>query len=110
MSEKSIHQCECPKCLQPEDQPDKGLHQQLNLLVSRLDEQQRRWFVAWEAQKLGHGGIELMAKITGLSVPTIRRGQQELHEGLAHRPTDRVRQPGGGRKPAEKNSRNLKRP
>lgn len=78
MAEKSIHHYKCVKCLRAEDHPDKRLHQQMNLLVSRLDEQQRQWYVALEAQRLGHGGIELMSKITGLSVPTIRRGQQEM--------------------------------
>ncbi len=103
MAEKSMHQCECLNCLRPEDHPDKRLHRQMNLLLSRLDEQQRRWYAALEAQRLGHGGIELLAKISGLSVPTIRRGQQELADDLAERPTDRVRQVGGGRKPVEKN-------
>jgi hypothetical protein len=104
MAEKSIHQCECANCLRAEDHPDQRLHRQMNLLVSRLDEQQRRWYVAVEAQRLGHGGIELMSQITGLSVPTIRRGQQEMVADLAERPTERVRRPGGGRKPVEKNN------
>jgi hypothetical protein len=104
MAEKSIHQCECVNCLRAEAHPDKRLHQQMNLLVSRLDEQQRRWYVALEAQRLGHGGIELMSRITGLSVPTIRRGLQELAQDLTERPTERIRQPGGGRKPVEKNN------
>jgi hypothetical protein len=43
------------------------LHQQINLLVSRLDEQQRRWFVAFEAGRLGHGGARRLAEITGMS-------------------------------------------
>ncbi len=104
MAEKSIHQCKCINCLRAEDHPDKRLHQQMNLLISRLDEQQRRWYVALEAERLGHGGIELMSKITGLSVPTIRRGQQEMAQDLAGRPSERIRQSGGGRKPVEKNN------
>ena len=104
MAGKSIHQCECANCLRAEDHPDKWLHGQMNLLVSRLDEQQRRWYVAVEAHRQGHGGIELMSQITGLSVPTIRRGQQEMAADLAERPTERVRRPGGGRKPVEKNN------
>lgn len=103
MAPKSIHQCECATCLGAVDHLDKQLHRQMNLLVSRLDEQQRRWYVALEAQRLGHGGIELMSKVTGLSVPTIRRGQQELAQELVERPTERIRQPGGGRKAVEKN-------
>ena len=33
-----------------------GPHRQMNLLLSRLDEQQRRWYAAVESAKLGHGG------------------------------------------------------
>lgn len=97
-----IHQCECPICEQSESHPDQVQHQQMNLFISRLDEQQRRWYAALEAQKLGHGGATLVAKITGLSVETIRRGRYELENDLAERPVDRVRQAGGGRKTVEK--------
>lgn len=106
----TIHQCECEICQQPESHPDQALHRQMNLLLSRLDEQQRRWYAALEAKKLGHGGAIQVAKITGLSVETIRRGRSELEAGLADRPVARVRKPGGGRKPVEKKSPLSKRP
>ena len=80
----------------------------MNLLLSRLDEQQRRWYVALEAKKLGHGGVTLMSQITGMDVSTIRRGRNELDNELANRPKDRVRLPGGGRDPAEKKIRESK--
>ena len=75
----------------------------MNLLLSRLDEQQRRWYVALEAKKLGHGGATLMSQITGMHVDTIRRGRGELDAELRSRPVDRVRLPGGGRPRVEKN-------
>lgn len=56
----------------------------------------RRW-AASEALALGRGGMTLVAKATGLSVPTIRRGLRELKTG-ASLSVDRVRGPGGGRK------------
>ena len=102
MSAEPIHQCQCPNCQQPDDHPDKELHHQMNLLLSRLDEQQRRWYVALEAKKLGHGGATLMSQITGMHVDTIRRGRRELDAELQDRPVDRVRLPGGGRPPVEK--------
>ncbi|MCZ7570156.1 MAG: hypothetical protein M5U01_16445 [Ardenticatenaceae bacterium] len=110
MSEEAIHQCQCPNCQQPGDHPDKELHHQINLLLSRLDEQQRRWYVALEAKKLGRGGIKQMIQITGLHPSTIRRGRNELDQGLADRPADRVRQPGGGRPPVEKKPPRSNRP
>jgi hypothetical protein len=77
-------------------------HHQLNVVLSRLDEQQRRWNVAMEANRLGHGGTELLSEITGMNVNTIRKGRRELANDLAERPSDRVRMPGGGRKAVEK--------
>lgn len=77
----------------------------MNLIASRLDEQQRRWFVAMEANRVGHGGIRLLSEITGLDEKTIERGQQELKQELAARPTQQVRSVGGGRPRVEKKTR-----
>jgi len=104
MSEKRVHQCECPNCQQPGDHPDKPLHHQMNLLLSRLDEQQRRWYVALEAKQRGHGGMRLLSQITGMGLDAMRRGRDELDAELTERPADRIRLPGGGRPTAKKNS------
>jgi hypothetical protein len=109
MPQKEIRQCECPICQQSGDHPDKELHYQMNLFLSRLDEQQRRWYVALESKKLGHGGDRRMSEITGMNVETIRRGRRELQNSLADRPVDRVRLPGGGRYRVEKKSPASKR-
>ena len=77
----------------------------MNVRLSRLDEQQRRWFAALEAQRYGYGGDQHVARITGLDVQTIRRGRRELDAGLAERPADRVRAPGAGRHRVEKKTR-----
>lgn len=76
----------------------------MNLYLSRLDDQQRRWYATLEAQKNGHGGTKQMALVTGLHVNTIRRGRRELEEGLASHTVGRIRSPGGGRLPVEKNT------
>jgi hypothetical protein len=77
----------------------------MNVFLSRLDEAQRRWYVALEAERLGPGGEHLLAQITGLDEKTIRRGRTELAAGLAEQPPGRVRRPGGGRPPVEKKIR-----
>jgi hypothetical protein len=100
-----VHNCQCVQCLQESEHPDKKLHQQINLLLSRLDEQQRRWFVAVEANRVGHGGVHLLSQITGLDEKTIQRGQQELAQDLADRPVEQVRLSGGGRQRVEKKTR-----
>lgn len=102
MSFQKVHSCECPICSQPTDHPDKVIHRQFNVLLSRVNEQQRRWMVALEAKKIGHGGDRFMAKVSGISVETIRRGRKELDGDLDGRPIDGVRLPGGGRPRIEK--------
>jgi hypothetical protein len=70
------------------------------LFFGLLDEKQRRLYVGLEALKTGRGGDARMAEIFDLDVSTVARGRRELLaqdiEG------DRIRRPGGGRKPAEK--------
>jgi hypothetical protein len=102
MADAVIHSCSCPLCQSGHDHPDRLLHYQINLLMSRLDEQQRRWFAALESKKAGYGGDTLFSLITGLHVDTIRRGREELDAELQGRPSDRVRRPGAGRPPREK--------
>lgn len=104
MPQQDIHHCQCPHCLSTETHPDQTHHRQMNLLISRLDEQQRRWYAALESKEIGHGGDRAIARITGLHVDTIRRGREELDASLDGRPADRVRLPGGGRPALEKKS------
>lgn len=100
-----IHQCQCPCCQQGSDRPDRVLHQRLNLLLSRLDERQRRWLAALEAEQVGRGGDRLLSLITGLNVETIRRGRRELNAGLLDCPKGRIRRPGAGRPAVKKKTR-----
>lgn len=104
MTVKEVYQCQCENCQQHEYHPDQKNHHLMNLLLSRLDEQQRRWYVAVEAEKLGHGGTEYMATVTGININTIRKGRREMADNLTTRPPNRVRAKGGGRKPVEKKS------
>lgn len=102
MSTSSIHVCPCLACRSRKPSAERTWHRQLNLLVSRLDEAQRRWVVALEATRLGRGGTRRLALITGMSQQTIRRGRHELAQAA---PTgqlpDGIRLPGGGRRRAE---------
>jgi hypothetical protein len=82
----------------------------MNLLLSRLDEQQRRWYLGLEATRLGPASLPFLAKLSGLCEKTIARGQLELQTDLATRPTDKVRLSGAGRQPAEKKTRPWQRP
>ncbi len=69
------------------------------VLFRHLDERQRRLIAAADAERLGRGGVSTVARMSGLSRPTIHKGLEELHE----RPLTpgRVRKAGAGRKRVE---------
>jgi hypothetical protein len=74
-----------------------------------LTERDRRRFAAFEATRLGHGGIEYVAGVLGCSTRTIERGLDEL-EQLPNDPAEgRVRRPGAGRKKRSRLSLNSNR-
>jgi hypothetical protein len=68
------------------------------LFGPECDERRRRLWAAAEAQAHGPGGVAVVARATGISQDTIRRGLVELTSGERLQP-ERVRRPGGGRKP-----------
>jgi len=105
MSSIDVRVCQCPRCQAGDVHPDRVVHEQMNLLLSRLGEAERRWYAAVEANRLGYGGVRLVAQITGLDEKTIRRGQAEVAGSLADVPVKRQRRPGGGRRPVEKKIR-----
>jgi hypothetical protein len=105
MVDRINRECQCPACGESEEHTDFEHHRRINLLMSRLDEQQRRWFAAVESKKIGYGGDVLLSQVTGLHVDTIRRGREELDADLAQRPTERIRNPGAGRPSVKKKTR-----
>jgi len=72
----------------------------LVLFSSLLDEQQRRLYAGLESLKFGRGGDQKLAELLPLDPHTVARGRKQL---LAQEVEwERVRKPGGGRKPVEK--------
>jgi len=68
-------------------------------LSGTLTERSRRRWAATEAMVLGHGGIAVVERATGISRSTITRGLQEMASGANDDlPPERARRPGGGRK------------
>lgn len=100
-----VRTCQCPGCQGAASFADREHHRQMNLLLSRLNEAQRRWYLAVEAQRLGPGADRVLYQITGIDEKTLRRGRAELAASLAEQPPDRVRHPGGGRPPVEAQTR-----
>jgi len=66
-------------------------------LAGELDERRRRLWAAAEARTCGRGGIAAVARATGISVGTIKRGLDDLDSPVRFS-ADRVRRAGGGRK------------
>ena len=96
-----VHHCCCPDCKGCPQGTIAEEHQLINQLVATFDEKSRRLYVAFLARQQGRGGIAKLARITGLSRNTIRRGQWEL---LRPSPDleNRIRHKGGGRMRLEK--------
>jgi hypothetical protein len=62
-------------------------------LFDSLRENDRRRYAAVEATKLGHGGVDYIARLLGCDPKTIRQGQAEL-EGADDLDCGRVRKKG----------------
>ena len=68
------------------------------IMRQELNEKQWRHFLALEALKIGHGGINQVMARTGAAWQTIKKGIQELEGGEVYHPGERLRRPGGGKK------------
>jgi len=81
-----------------------GVRSRYEMLRPVMDERLCRLWAAAEARTLGHGGISLVARATGMMRKRVAAGLREL-EQIAQdplagdRPRSRIRRPGGGRKP-----------
>lgn len=104
-SEPTIHTCECPICQAPSDPQVVRRHYHINLLLSRLTEPQRRWYVGFLSQEPDSPGERQLVLITGLARNTIQRGRRELAAGLADVSPTQQRRAGAGRPAAEKKTR-----
>ena len=78
----------------------------MNVLISKLNEAQRRWYVGSLSQAKDGPSDRELCRITGLDTKTIRRGRRELANGVAEDLENRQRQVGGGRPKAEKKMSN----
>jgi hypothetical protein len=73
------------------------IRERFSTVAPFLNERGRRLVAAAEAFAAGYGGIAAVAMATGMAPSTIGRGLKELAQD---EPSDRVRRPGAGRKPA----------
>jgi hypothetical protein len=75
---------------------NRQLTAKLKAVLPHLNERQKRLLLAAEAKTLGWGGISRVAQATGVSRVTIYKALQEIKSSPPV--SERVRNPGGGRK------------
>lgn len=81
------------------------LKEKIEHVLPFLNEKQKRIFLGGEAKSIGYGGISKIAKLAGVSRPTIHQGITDL-ESVDEVAIERVRLSGGG--PKSKHSQNIK--
>lgn len=90
---------------------ESAIRERFQNLEWALDERLRRLHAASEAKVLGHGGITLVQKATGVARNSIKLGLKELlrsqQEGVAEDNARRLRRIGGGRKASVKDDARL---
>ena len=80
------------------------IRRKFEALESNMDERLTRLWAAAEATVLGHGGIAMVERATGLSRTTIRAGLVELREERTTDEIVKVRRSGAGRPKIEQSS------
>ena len=84
------------------------IEEEIRKLYNRLNERNRRLYAGVEALKIGHGGFSYIAKLVGCTRKTVVRYIKELQALADDNSTDeRIRLPGGGRKPYDEIDKNI---
>jgi transposase len=87
------------------DDEARRIRHKLAVVLPYMNEKQRRVVAAAEAKSYGRGGVQTLANVTGMSRQTIYRGLEDLESGNV---SERVRNPGGGRKKVTENPQLLR--
>jgi hypothetical protein len=71
------------------------IEHEMKAFYDSLSEKDRRRYAGVEAHKLGHGGVEYVARLFGCDPKTIRRGERDVAELPEDDAAGRVRKKGG---------------
>jgi hypothetical protein len=90
MVKNNFPDCLSRSILAPEQFPEQGyygmevysadIEEKMQRFFGWLSEKDRRRYAAVEAAKLGHGGVEYIARVLSCDPKTIRQGLRELEE------------------------------
>lgn len=97
---RPIHRCGCSVCRHHPRAALAKEHRAINRLLAAADERMRRLLAGLLASKFGRGGIQQLARITGLHRNTVALGKRELRQKRVFS-SQRVRRSGAGRKRLE---------
>ncbi len=75
---------------------DVAVERTMKRFFNSLSEKDRRRYAAVEAAKLGHGGVDYVARVLGCDPKTIRQGQDDLSQPDDVPAAGRVRKKGAG--------------
>lgn len=67
-------------------------------ILPLLSEKDQRIILGSDAEVLGHGGVTLVSRLSGVSRPTIILGKKEINLAIETAGASRIRREGGGRK------------
>lgn len=74
---------------------EEDVSENMSVLLSVLNEKQRRLYLGFESLRLGRGGDVKISRMSGADVKTIARGRRDLLS--KHIDCTRIRRPGAGR-------------
>ncbi|MCP3966522.1 MAG: ISAzo13 family transposase [Lentisphaerae bacterium] len=85
----------------------KMIRNKFEILRPLMNERMIRNWAGAEAVTVGHGGISVVVRATGLSRTTVSKAVKEIREGTAIRHPEKIRNSGGGRKSVTHNNPGL---
>ena len=85
---------------------DSKTRDRIQKMLPLLDEKQRRLYLAAETESMGHGGLQAIHELTGISKTTIIKGKRELKNDCKN-DDGRIRKNGGGRKAITQKYKNI---
>jgi hypothetical protein len=79
------------------------MRESMRLLLTVLNEKQRRLYLGLESIRLGHGGDAAISRMSGVNAKTMALGRRQLQDGDIT--AERIRKAGAGRPPVKKKRR-----
>jgi hypothetical protein len=97
MPDLHLTHCRSPQDEHENDKAAEQYRRELKTFLATLTQEQRRLYAAVESNRIGRGGVRVVAELTGLCQPTIARGRRQLADLLEGKSIKKERKPVKGR-------------